>query len=276
MKKLFKQSYITNFLLIITSIMFSCQDDNLLENLDQNNLQACHDYTLIEKTIVDIEREIEHAFISTQTTKNLPNYISLNNDTSNQDTLIINFGEDNFLHLGHIKRGEIIIIYNKFLYDNGANISTTFTDFYINNNLVQGNIVLSNIGFNENENLEFNLEINNLSLNTENGIINLSGNYNKEMVEGFSTQYQYLDNVYHVSGNASGNSVNNNSFNINISDSIIYNLSCFQTSSCIITKGLTQVNPSIYDQRILDYGNGNCDCEISAIIEEENYPLIIN
>ena len=276
MKKLFKQSYITNFLLIITSIMFSCQDDNLLENLDQNNLQACHDYVLIEKTIVDIEREIEHAFISTQTTKNLPNYISLNNDTSNQDTLIINFGEDNFLHLGHIKRGEIIIIYNKFLYDNGANISTTFTDFYINNNLVQGNIVLSNIGFNENENLEFNLEINNLSLNTENGIINLSGNYNKEMVEGFSTQYQYLDNVYHVSGNASGNSVNNNSFNINISDSIIYNLSCFQTSSCIITKGLTQVNPSIYDQRILDYGNGNCDCEISAIIEEENYPLIIN
>ena len=276
MKKLFKQSYITNFLLIITSIMFSCQDDNLLENLDQNNLQACHDYTLIEKTIVDIEREIEHAFISTQTTKNLHNYISLNNDTSNQDTLIINFGEDNFLHLGHIKRGEIIIIYNKFLYDNGANISTTFTDFYINNNLVQGNIVLSNIGFNENENLEFNLEINNLSLNTENGIINLSGNYNKEMVEGFSTQYQYLDNVYHVSGNASGNSVNNNSFNINISDSIIYNLSCFQTSSCIITKGLTQVNPSIYDQRILDYGNGNCDCEISAIIEEENYPLIIN
>ena len=87
MKKLFKQSYITNFLLIITSIMFSCQDDNLLENLDQNNLQACHDYVLIEKTIVDIEREIEHAFISTQTTKNLPNYISLNNDTSNQDTL---------------------------------------------------------------------------------------------------------------------------------------------------------------------------------------------
>ena len=276
MKKLFKQSYITNFLLIITSIMFSCQDDNLLENLDQNNLQACYDYALIEKTIVDIEREIEHAFISTQTTKNLPNYISLNNDTSNQDTLIINFGEDNFLHLGHIKRGEIIIIYNKFLYDNGANISTTFTDFYINNNLVQGNIVLSNIGFNENENLEFSLEINNLSLNTENGIINLSGNYNKEMVEGFSTQYQYLDNVFHVSGNATGNSVNNNSFNINISDSIIYNLSCFQTSSCIITKGLTQVNPSIYDQRILDYGNGNCDCEISAIIEEENYPLIIN
>ena len=276
MKKLFKQSYITNFLLIITSIMFSCQDDNLLENLDQNNLQACYDYALIEKTIVDIEREIEHAFISTQTTKNLPNYISLNNDTSNQDTLIINFGEDNFLHLGHIKRGEIIIIYNKFLYDNGANISTTFTDFYINNNLVQGNIVLSNIGFNENENLEFSLEINNLSLNTENGIINLSGNYNKEMVEGFSTQYQYLDNIFHVSGNATGNSVNNNSFNINISDSIIYNLSCFQTSSCIITKGLTQVNPSIYDQRILDYGNGNCDCEISAIIEEENYPLIIN
>ena len=98
MKKKIKKNIFIQYILIICLINIGCQDENLRDNLDQRNIQASHDYLLIEKTIVDIEREIEHAFIATQTTKNLPNYISLNSDTSNQDTLIINFGDENFLH----------------------------------------------------------------------------------------------------------------------------------------------------------------------------------
>ena len=188
MKKIHRPAKFINILLASAILIFSCKDENTLENLNQRNLQASQDYLLIEKTIVDIEREIEHAFISTQTTKDLPNYISLNNDTSNQDTLIINFGDENFLHLGHIKRGEINIIYNQFLYNSGAIINTTFTDFYINNNLVQGTITLENNGFNENSNLEFKLSVNNLSLNTENGIINLTGEYSKELKNDISAK----------------------------------------------------------------------------------------
>ena len=276
MIRIFKTKKLVSILILIVITSFSCKDENVLDNLDQNNLQACHDYLLIEKTIIDIEREIEHAFISTQTTKNIPNYITINSDTSNQDTLIIRFGEDNFLHLGHLKRGEIIIIYNKFLYDSEANLSTTFSDFYINNNLVQGNMILKNTGLNQNENIEFILEINNMNINTENGIINLNGNYSKELIEGGGSEYLYLDNVYNVVGSANGNSVNNNTFTINITEPLKYNLFCFESSSCIITNGSVSVNPSVYGERILDYGNESCDCEISAIIEDESYPLIIN
>ena len=276
MKKIIKKNNFIKYALLISLITMGCQDENLKDNLDQRNLQACHDYLLFEKTVIDIEREIEHAFIATQTTKNLPNYTSLNNDTSNQDTLIINFGEDNFLHLGHLKRGEIIIIYNKFLYDMNSIISTTFSDFYINNNLLQGSMTSENSGINQEGNLEFNLEINNMSLNTENGIINLNGAFTKELVSGSSSQYQYLDNIYHVLGSAEGNSVNNNNFIINITDTLKYNLSCFESSSCIITKGKVTINPSIYNERLLDYGDEYCDCEVSAIIEGENYPLILN
>ena len=131
-----------------------------------------------------------------------------------------------------------------------------------------------NAGINQNGNLEFNLEINGLSLNTENGIINLNGTYTKELVSGFS--YQYLDNIYYVLGSAEGNSVNNNNFSINITDTLKYNLSCFESSSCIISKGQVSVNPSIYNERVLDYGENNCDCEVSVIINGDNYPLIIN
>jgi len=276
MKKIPRPAKFINILLASAILIFSCKDENTLENLNQRNLQASHDYLLIEKTIVDIEREIEHAFISTQTTKELPNYISLNNDTSNQDTLIINFGDENFLHLGHIKRGEINIIYNQFLYNSGAIINTTFTDFYINNNLVQGTITLENNGFNENSNLEFKLSVNNLSLNTENGIINLTGEYSKELKNGYSTQYDYIDNLYHVIGSAEGNSVNNNSFSVVITDPLKYDLSCFESSSCIISQGIVSISPSIYSERTLDYGEGGCNCDISVSAGDETYPLIIN
>jgi len=276
MKKIPRSARFINILLASAILIFSCKDENTLENLNQRNLQASQDYLLIEKTIVNIEREIEHAFISTQTTKDLPNYISLNNDTSNQDTLIINFGDENFLHLGHIKRGEINIIYNQFLYNSGAIINTTFTDFYINNNLVQGAINLENNGFNEDSNLEFKLSINNLSLNTENGIINLTGEYIKELKNGYSTQYQYLDNLYNVIGSAEGNSVNNNSFSVVITDPLKYDLSCFESSSCIISQGIVSISPSIYSERTLDYGEGGCNCDISVSAGDENYPLIIN
>ena len=78
MIRIFKTKKLVSILTLIIITSFSCKDENVLDNLDQNNLQACHDYLLIEKTIIDIEREIEHAFISTQTTKNIPNYITIN------------------------------------------------------------------------------------------------------------------------------------------------------------------------------------------------------
>ena len=60
---------------LIISFM-SCNDENVIHSLNQQNLQSSHDYLLFEKTLFDIEREIEHALIATGTTKNLPMYIS--------------------------------------------------------------------------------------------------------------------------------------------------------------------------------------------------------
>ena len=255
----------------------SCKDENVIHSVNQQNLQSSHDYVLFEKTLFDIEREIEHALIATGTTKNLPLYISLNVDSTDQDTLIINFGEENYLHLGHLKRGEIISIYNNFIYNSDAQISTTFNNFYINNNLIQGKMQLTNNGFNQNGFSEFSLTIDSMSMFTNNGSIDmLSGNYIKELVSGYNTQYQYLDNIYKITGNALGNSSNNNNFSIEISDSLNMNLSCFESSSCIVTGGTSKLIPDGYEERIINYGDNTCDCDVNAIIGEDVHPIIIN
>ena len=261
---------------LIISFM-SCKDENVIHSVNQQNLQSSHDYLLFEKTLFDIEREIEHALIATGTTKNLPMYISLNADSTDQDTLIINFGEENYLHLGHLKRGEIISIYNKFIYNSNSQITTTFNNFYINNNLIQGKMYLENNGSNQNGFPEFSLTVDSMSMYTNNGSIDISnGNYIKQLVSGYNTQYQYLDNIYKLTGNAQGNSSNNNNFSLEISDSLNMNLSCFESSSCIITEGISKLIPDGYEERIINYGNNSCDCDINAVIGEDIHPIIIN
>ena len=261
---------------LIISFM-SCKDENVIHSVNQQNLQSSHDYLLFEKTLFDIEREIEHALIATGTTKNLPMYISLNADSTDQDTLIINFGEENYLHLGHLKRGEIISIYNKFIYNSNSQITTTFNNFYINNNLIQGKMFLENNGSNQNGFPEFSLTVDSMSMYTNNGSIDISnGNYIKQLVSGYNTQYQYLDNIYKLTGNAMGNSSNNNNFSLEISDSLNMNLSCFESSSCIITEGTSRLIPDGYEERIINYGNNSCDCDINAVIGEDIHPIIIN
>lgn len=276
MKRKLKNNGILIVSILIISFM-SCKDENVIHSVNQQNLQSSHDYVLFEKTLFDIEREIEHALIATGTTKNLPLYISLNVDSTDQDTLIINFGEENYLHLGHLKRGEIISIYNNFIYNSDAQISTTFNNFYINNNLIQGKMQLTNNGFNQNGFSEFSLTIDSMSMFTNNGSIDmLSGNYIKEMVSGNNTQYQYLDNIYKVTGNALGNSSNNNNFSVEISDSLNMNLSCFESSSCIVTGGTSKLIPDGYEERIINYGDNKCECDVNAIIGEDVHPIIIN
>ena len=274
------KSKLKNNILIVIALIISfvsCKDENVIHSVNQQNLQSSHDYLLFEKTLFDIEREIEHALIATGTTKNLPMYISLNADSTDQDTLIINFGEENYLHLGHLKRGEIISIYNKFIYNSNAQITTTFNNFYINNNLIQGKMFLENNGSNQNGFPEFSLTVDSMSMYTNNGSIDISnGNYIKQLVSGYNTQYQYLDNIYKLTGNAQGNSSNNNNFSLEISDSLNMNLSCFESSSCIITEGTSRLIPDGYEERIINYGNNSCDCDINAIVGEDIHPIIIN
>ena len=274
------KSKLKNNILIVLALIFSfmsCKDENVIHSVNQQNLQSSHDYVLFEKTLFDIEREIEHALIATGTTKNLPMYISLNADSTDQDTLIINFGEENYLHLGHLKRGEIISIYNKFIYNSNSQITTTFNNFYINNNLIQGKMYLENNGSNQNGFPEFSLTVDSMSMYTNNGSIDISnGNYIKQLVSGYNTQYQYLDNIYKLTGNAQGNSSNNNNFSLEISDSLNMNLSCFESSSCIITEGTSRLIPDGYEERIINYGNNSCDCDINAVIGEDIHPIIIN
>ena len=75
----------------------------------------------------------------------------MNSDTSDLDTIIVDFGDgypDDCLKYGKERRGKIIITYTGKYRDSLSVITTTFDQYYVNNNWIQGERIVTNNGRN--------------------------------------------------------------------------------------------------------------------------------
>jgi len=187
------------------------------------------------------------------------NYTLFNTNISDIDTLIVDFGTSNCLHNGKLRKGKLIITYSGKYRDSLSVINTTFDNYYVNNNLIQGERIITNQGRNDNGNMFFTITINNASINTSDGIINWKSNREREWISGSST-YDFYDDKYKVTGLVNGIRVNGNSFSMKITNPLNVDLGCLP--SCIIKSGTVEISPNGYSDIIVDYGNSICDCEV--------------
>jgi len=259
------------FLSIILLSLSACVEEKALTPVEQINIQSSRDYLLAENLFNHIYRSIEDGFIYNGQAKNCPSYTLLNNNNKNSDTLIIDFGEENCLQFGQLKRGQIISTFDNEYHTPGAIINTTFSQFYINNILIEGNLELSCL-----DNNIYQLEISDASLTTGYGVININASLEKEMINGQNSSYNYLDDVYLINGNISGNSSNGNNFDIIITDPITYELSCFQSSSCITKSGQAIITPNNYEERLINYGDSLCNCDITVEYNNETTLIVLD
>ena len=270
-KKQFKMKKIILLFSIILLSYSSCVDEKVLIPVEQINIQSSRDYLLAENLFNHIYRSIEEGFIYNGQAKECPSYTLLNNNSNNSDTLILDFGEENCLQFGQLKRGKIISTFNNKYHQEGAIINSTFSQFYINNILIEGNLELSCLANNL-----YKLEISNVNLTTSNGVININSFLEKEMISGQNSIYNYLDDRYLITGNISGNSSNGNNFNVLITEPITYELSCFQNSSCIAKSGKAIITPNNYEERLINYGDSLCDCNINVEINNEKTLIVLD
>ena len=94
----------------------------------------------------------------------------------------------------------------------------------------------------------------------------------KEWADGSSTPFGILDDKYSITGHASGNGVNGNSFTMSITEPLHVDLGCLP--SCIIKSGEATISPSGYSDRIINYGDSICDCNIDVTINGTTYPIV--
>ena len=252
---------------ILTVLFYSCDK---IEDIEST--QATKDHLFAEQTFNDVGRIVEGAFLVNGINKSYPKYTILDTDSSNTDTLVINFGPENILFPnpgGELRKGEINITYTGKYRDSLAVITTTFNNYYVNNNLIQGERIVANKGRNNQGNMWFTIDVIGSI-----GSINWNAALTREWVSGNATYYDISDDQYKITGTASGNAANGNNFTMKITETLNVDLGCLP--SCVIKSGEAKITPNGYADRIINYGDSLCDCNFDVKINGNTYPIVVN
>ena len=267
---------------ILTILLYACKDENIINTPEQTSTQASQDHLFAENTFNDINRVVEDGFNDNGLSKSsCANYKSIASDSSDADTLIIDFGEVDCLdEYGKLRRGKIIVIYTAPYQDSLAQISTTFDHYYVNStNWVQGSRTVTNLGRNVDGDMVFDIAVD-ANITTEIGRIDWIANRTRFWTDGRNTTQYPFDDIYKVMGSASGNGLNNRDFTVNITDSLEVNLGCLlptitYNKRCAIVSGKVKVTPDGYAARTIDYGMGGCNCDFSVTINGKTYLVVV-
>ena len=178
-------------------------------------------------------------------------------------SMTLDFGTTNCTGTdGKARRGKIIVSWTGRYRNSGTVITHTFVDFYQNDNKIEGTKKVTNLGLNNAGHLHFTVQIINAKITKTNGkIISWNSTRTREWLQGANTA-TVSDDIYSITGNASGTDGNNNSFSMNITKAIRVDFSC----QYHITSGTIEITPAGKATRVIDYGNGNCDDDATLTV----------
>ncbi|MEE4259031.1 MAG: hypothetical protein V2I62_04670 [Bacteroidales bacterium] len=199
--------------------------------------------------------------------------------SANPYLLSIDFGEENCLcNDGRYRRGKILTTFTGMYREPGTVITHTLENYFVDNDQVIGTMVITNTGINEQQHMQYDVVVNGEVHKANNGrTINWTSDRIHEWIEGRES-IEIIDDVYLISGTASGESSDNvsqggntkltNTWQMNTIDPLRVALNCKW-----ICAGELSVNASGWDEAIIEYGTGDCDNEIFVIYNGKTYTV---
>ena len=186
--------------------------------------------------------------------------------------LTIDFGDENCLcNDGRYRRGKIIVTFTGGYRWQGTVITYGFDDFHVNDNHVDGTKVITNMGPNANNNLYYTIEVVGVIHKANNGgTLSWNSSKEREWIEGVFTKKR-KDDVYLITGTASGIRPNNKTWTREIVNPLRVELNCKW-----IVSGTMEIQPEGKPLRILDYGTGDCDNIATVLINGVTYTIFLH
>lgn len=191
--------------------------------------------------------------------------------TVSPKTLTIDFGTVNCLCAdGKNRRGVILVSFTGPYRDSGTVITHTFSNYFVDDHQVLGTKTVTNDGTNQNGNISFSIVVAGSIIKANNGgTIIWNSNRTREWIAGSSTP-SWLDDVYLITGSGNGITSSNTSFTVNITNPLR-----IETGCRYIVSGTLELTPANKQVRIIDYGNGACDNEITVTINGISVTILI-
>ncbi|MES2567985.1 MAG: hypothetical protein V4565_14015 [Bacteroidota bacterium] len=189
-------------------------------------------------------------------------------------TITVNFGTTNCLcNDGRNRRGSIIISFTGKYRDSLTVITVAPQNYFVNDNQVTGSKTITNKGHNAAHHLVYEINANIQIIKASGaGTISWQANRQREWITGENTM-QWNDDIYSITGTASGSTSNGNSFSSNITSPLIRNMSfgCRRH----FTQGTLEHTPGGKATRYIDFGNGACDDQATVTINGNTYTITL-
>ena len=150
----------------------------------------------------------------------------------------------------------------------GSGHSTTFNDYYVNDNHVMGTRSRVNNGHNLAGNWNITTVVNGTIIFANNtDTLTWNSTQNKEWLQGYLSSTIW-DNIVLITGNSNGTRPNGTTYSKTILTPLKRQMPCFYFVS-----GTVQVVQSNKPTKVIDYGNGNCDAWATVTINGVTYNI---
>ncbi len=184
-------------------------------------------------------------------------------------TVTIDFGSGCMGRDGKLRKGKIISIYTGPMFIPGSKCSTTFEDYYVDSFKIEGKHSVENTSTSNQKQWTVRV-IDGKITNTNIGDWKMwSSTKTHTQVEGNGTPLYPLDDVFKITGSATGSSSNGNSWTALITEPLVKKIGCRW-----IVKGMVRITKN-NDKAELNYGNGSCDNKAIIIINGISYNIIL-
>jgi len=197
----------------------------------------------------------------------LSNCATITNDTiAVPHLLTIDFGSTNCLcNDGKYRRGQILVSYNSTYFAQGAVKTTTFNNYFRNDNKLEGTRSVTNLGLNADGNMAWSISAVNMKITKTNGNMHTwNSERTRTMTAGANTS-AWSDDQYMITGSGSGVNANGVNYTASIMTPLHRALSCHWIDSGVIA--FTRSNGST---RTINFGTGTCDDQATVTVTRNN------
>lgn len=188
--------------------------------------------------------------------------------TSTPKVITIDFGPVNCLcNDGRYRRGKIIITYTGPYTAAGTVITITPQDYFVNDNQILGQKVITNEGPNAQGQPTFSVVVNGQVIKADGGTIIWQSTRTRTWISGYDTP-QLNDDEYSITGSAQGTSAQGHSFTLTILTPLVRQIGCRWFKS-----GTVKIERPGKPDILINYGNGTCDGQIEVTWKGHTYTI---
>jgi hypothetical protein len=126
------------------------------------------------------------------------------------------------------------------------------------------------MGLNNAGNLVYKIEVDGSIVKANGGTITWKSTREREWTAGITTLLNPLDDMYSITGTASGTTASGGAYTIRITAPLVRKMNCYWFES-----GKIELTPAGGSTWSLDYGNSGCDAKATVSVSGLSYDIVL-